>query len=409
MDKKQGKRFQDDTLAVLAGEDFHPLSASQPPIFQTTNFRFDSVDEMVDYAEGRSSQYLYTRNANPTIEVAEKKLAALERGEAGLVTSSGMAALACALFGSVKSGDRILAARSLYGGTLHLLNDIVSRFGIAVDWFDIGDPDSLRRQVQPATRLLLAESPTNPALRLLPLKDTADFARERGITSILDNTFASPWNQKPLELGWDVVVHSATKYLGGHSDVTAGVIVARRELIDRIAQFRRWFGAVLDPSAAYLLIRGAKTLALRVQKQNDNALRIARFLEGHPQVEAVNYPFLESHPQYELARRQMRGGGGVLSFSVRGGWPPTRTFFNSLRMIPISTSLGGVESLVTSPFWTSHYGMSEAELRDSGVTQNLVRLSVGIESVDELCDDLDQALRLSASSEVSSPSGSARK
>ncbi|RPI27611.1 MAG: aminotransferase class I/II-fold pyridoxal phosphate-dependent enzyme [Acidobacteria bacterium] len=398
MDKKQSDRLQDDTLAVVAGEDLHPLNSFQPPIFQTTNFRFATIDDMVEQAQGRRSQYLYTRNANPTLEVVEKKVAALEGGEAALVTGSGMAAIACSLLALLRSGDRVLAASSLYGGTLHLLNDILSRYGIAIDWFEITEPESLARGVRPATRVLLAETPTNPALRLLALEETARFARERGIQSVIDSTFASPFNQKPLELGWDVVVHSATKYLGGHSDVTAGVIISRRELIDQIAVFRRWLGGVLDPSAAYLLIRGAKTLTVRVERQNENTLRLARFLERHPNVEGVNYPFLESHPQYELARRQMRGGGGVLSFSVRGGWPATRTFFNNLKMIPISTSLGGVESLVTSPFWTSHYGMSEAELKNSGVTESLVRMSVGIESVEDLCADLDQALRASADS-----------
>ncbi|MFB3903222.1 MAG: PLP-dependent aspartate aminotransferase family protein [Acidobacteriota bacterium] len=396
MDKEVRARLRDETLAVAGGEDLHPLNSFQPPIFQTTNFCFNSIDDMVAHAQGKRDQYLYTRNANPTLEVVEKKVAALESGEAGLVTGSGMAAMACALLAFLKSGDRVLAASSLYGGTLHLLNDILSRFKIGTDWFDIADAGALPQLIQPATRLLLAETPTNPALRLLPLEETARFAKEHGLISVIDNTFASPFNQKPIESGWDVVVHSATKYLGGHSDVTAGVIVSRKELIERMAFFRRWLGGVLDPSAGYLLIRGAKTLTVRVSRQNENALRIARFLETHPGVQGVNYPFLESHPQYELARRQMRGGGGVLSFTVRGGWPATRAFFNSLKTIPISTSLGGVESLVTSPFWTSHYGMSDAELKSSAVTDSLVRMSVGIEAVEDLCADLGQALRVAA-------------
>jgi cystathionine beta-lyase/cystathionine gamma-synthase len=398
MDKERSGRLHDETLAVVGGEDLHPLDSFQPPIFQTTNFCFNTIDDMVAQAQGKRDQYLYTRNANPTLEVVEKKVAALEGGEAGLVTGSGMAAMSCALLAFLKSGDRVLAASSLYGGTLHLLNDILPRFGIGTDWFDVSRLDSLPALIRPSTRLLLAETPTNPALRLLPLEETARFAKERGIVSVIDNTFASPINQKPLQLGWDVVVHSATKYLGGHSDVTAGVIVSRKELIDQIGFFRRWLGAVLDPSAGYLLIRGAKTLTVRVSRQNENALQVARFLESQLGVEHVNYPFLESHPQYQLARRQMRGGGGVLSFTVRGGWPATRAFFNSLKTIPISTSLGGVESLVTSPYWTSHYGMSDAELQSSAVTESLVRMSVGIEAVEDLCADLDQALQAAAAS-----------
>lgn len=398
MDKERSAQLHDETLAVAGGEDLHPLNSFQPPIFQTTNFCFDTIDDMVAHAQGKRDQYLYTRNANPTLEVVEKKVAALEGGEAGLVTGSGMAAMTCALLAFLKSGDRVLAASSLYGGTLHLLNDVLSRFGIGTDWFDVSHVDLLPTLIQPRTRLLLAETPTNPALRLLPLEETARFAKQRGILSVIDNTFASPFNQKPLKSGWDVVVHSATKYLGGHSDVTAGVIVSRKDLVDQMSFFRRWLGGVLDPSAGYLLIRGMKTLTVRVSRQNENALQLARFLEKHPGVEGVNYPFLESHPQYELARRQMRGGGGVLSFTVRGGWSATRAFFNCLKTIPISTSLGGVESLVTSPYWTSHYGMSEAELKSSAVTEGLVRMSVGIEAVEDLCADLDQALQIAAAS-----------
>ncbi|RPJ58514.1 MAG: aminotransferase class I/II-fold pyridoxal phosphate-dependent enzyme [Acidobacteria bacterium] len=400
MDKKPSARLHDETLAVTGGEDLHPLNSFQPPIFETSSFCFRNIDEMVEHAQGKRTQYLYTRNANPTLQVVEKKVAALEGGEAGLVTSSGMAAMSCALLAFLKSGDRVLAASSLYGGTLHLLDDVLHRFGITTDWFDIARVDSLPTLIQPGTRVLLAETPTNPALRLLPLEETARFAKERGIVSVIDNTFASPFNQKPLESGWDVVVHSATKYLSGHSDVTAGVVASRKDLIGQMDVFRRWLGGVLDPAAAYLLIRGIKTLTVRVSKQNENALRIARFLESHSGVEGVNYPFLESHPQHELARRQMRGGGGVLSFTVRGGWPATRAFFNSLKMIPISTSLGGVESLVTSPFWTSHCGMSDAELKSSAVTDSLVRMSVGIEGVEDLCADLDQALKVAAGSKA---------
>lgn len=395
-EESRPSRLRYETLAVLAGEEVHPLGSFQTPIFQTSNFRFENIDELVELAQGKRRQYLYTRNTNPTLEVVEQKTAALEGGEAGLVLGSGMAAIACSVLAMVRSGDRILAASSLYGGTSHLLKDILPNFGISVDLFDIRSMTDFEARIGEKTRLVVAETPTNPSLMLLPLEETACIARSRGIPTLIDNTFASPVNQHPIKAGWDIVVHSATKYLGGHSDITAGVVVGTRENIDKIAVLRRWLGPVLDPSAAYLLIRGMKSLHVRVERQNQNSLTIARHLERNPRVEKVNYPFLETHPQHQLALRQMRGGGGVLSFAVRGGWQATRTFFNSLKTIAISTSLGGVESLVTSPFWTSHYAMSETELRDAGVTQNLVRMSVGIESAEDLCADLDQALEAAA-------------
>jgi cystathionine beta-lyase/cystathionine gamma-synthase len=398
---EQRARSRQETLAVHGGEERHPLNSSQTPVFETTSFRFSNIQEMVELAKGQRRQYLYSRNTNPTVEVAERKAAVLEGGESALVMGSGMAAIACATLPFLRSGDRVLAATSLYGGTVHLLNDLLTRYGIAVDLFDVGRLDQVSAHIQPTTRVLLAESPTNPALRLLDLAETARLAQSRGVLTVLDSTFATPINQRPLELGWDVVVHSATKYLGGHSDVTAGVVISRRELIEQVAFFRRWLGTILDPLAAYLLIRGMKSLKLRVERQNQNALEIARFLELHPQVEKVNYPFLESHPQHELAKRQMKGGGGVLSFVVRGGWDATRCFFDSLRVIPISTSLGGVDSLVTSPYWTSHYGMSDGELQSAGVTDSLVRMSVGIEAVEDLRADLDQALAAAGGSEGS--------
>jgi cystathionine beta-lyase/cystathionine gamma-synthase len=381
---------------VLGGEQSHPFDAFQPPIFQTTNFRFDRIEDLVDLAEGKRQHYLYTRYANPTLEVVERKIAALEEGEAGLVFSSGMAAMSSALLTLVGAGDHLLASNCLYGGTYYLLRDFLPRFGVEVEFISLETFGEIGRLFRPNTRLLLVESPTNPTIRLLPLEEVAAAARRRGVLSLIDNTFATPVNQKPLLMGWDVVMHSATKYLGGHSDVTAGVLVARKDLIQRVEEHRRRLGGVLDPSAAYLLLRGMKTLHLRVAQQNRNALALARFLAAHSAVESVHYPFLETHPEHALAKRQMRGGGGVLAFAVKGGWEAAKRFFNGLKLVPISSSLGGVESLVTSPCWTSHYGLSEAELRDAGVSLNLVRMSVGVESVDDLCADLDQALRRAA-------------
>jgi cystathionine beta-lyase/cystathionine gamma-synthase len=395
MDKSTSSELQAETLAVQGGEDLHPCRSFQTPIFQTANFRFESIDDLKNHAEGRARQFLYTRHSNPTLEVAEKKAALLENGEAGLVFASGMAALTSAVLALVERGERILATTSLYGGTLRLLHEVMPRLGVEVDFFDGDDCLSAIRRRQPGTRLLLAETPTNPGLRLIPLAEVAAAARQAGIVSLMDNTFATPVNQKPLDSGWDLVAHSATKYLGGHADVTAGLLVGSAELLDRVEPIRRLLGGVLDPSAAYLLIRGMKTLHVRVERQNSNALELACRLQSHPRVEAVLYPWLPSHPQFTLAKAQMAGGGGVLSFYVKGGWEAARRFFNALRRIPISTSLGNVDSLVTSPFLTSHYGLDPEETKRLLVTENMVRFSVGIEGVEDLWEDLRQALECS--------------
>jgi cystathionine beta-lyase/cystathionine gamma-synthase len=395
MDKPVLPESRTETLATQGGEDLHPYGCFQTPIFQTSTFRFNSIDELKDYAEGRGSRYLYTRYSNPTLEVAEKKAALLENGEAGLVFASGMAAIATAVLALVNRGERILATTSLYGGTLRLLHEVVPRLGVEVDFCDADGCLSAIERVRPGTRLLIAESPTNPALRVIPLAQVAAAARKAGVLSLLDNTFATPVNQKPLESGWNLVAHSATKYLGGHSDLSAGLLVGPADLVERVELLRRLLGGVLDPSAAYLLIRGMKTLQVRVERQNRNALELAFRLECHPQVEGVLYPWLPSHPQFALAKAQMTGAGGLLSFYVKGGWEATRRFFNALRRIPISTSLGGVDSLVTSPCLTSHFGLVPEEAKKLLVTENMVRLSVGIESVEDLWEDLAQALECS--------------
>jgi cystathionine beta-lyase/cystathionine gamma-synthase len=392
MDKPVSLDLRGETLAAQGGEDLHPLGCFPTPIFQTSTFRFNSIEELRDYAEGRGDRYLYTRYSNPTLEVAEKKAALLENGEAAVVFASGMAAIATAVLALSGRGERILATTDLYGGTLRLLREFLPRFGIEVDFCDTDACLSAIEQARPGTRLLVAETPTNPALRLLPLAQVAVAARRAGIVSLMDNTFATPVNQKPLDFGWDLVAHSATKYLGGHSDISAGLLVGRGDLIERIKCIRRLLGGVLDPSAAYLLIRGMKTLLVRVERQNGNAQELAGRLESHPQVEGVLYPWLPSHPQFVLAKTQMAGGGGLLSFYVKGGWEATRRFFNALRRIPISTSFGGVDSLVTSPCLTSHFGLEPEEAARLQVRENMVRFSVGIESVEDLWSDLSQAL-----------------
>lgn len=381
------------TQVVHAGEARHGVSGPvAPPIVQTSTFTFESVAEMKRWAEGRSQADIYTRYGNPTLRVAEAKLAALEAGEAALVASSGMAAIATTLLTLVGAGDEIIATRQLYGGTYRLMRDILPRLGIKVHHVET-DLRGVEALVSPRTRVLYTETPTNPTLRLVDLRKASRLARRYGLTSVVDNTFASPVLQRPLELGFDLVVHSATKYLGGHSDLIAGAVVGPRRLVEKIRHTLIYLGSSLDPGAGYLLLRGMKTLPTRVERQAATALAVARFLEKHPRVARVHYPGLPSHPDHPLTRRQMRGFGGMVAFDLKGGLPAARRFCQRIRVFLLAASLGGVESLAVLPIYTSHYQMSPRELAAAGVTPGSVRLSIGLEDPDDLIADLRQALR----------------
>lgn len=381
------------TIAVRAGEEGDwGANTGVPPIYQTSIFKFRNVAELKDYAEGRGSQYLYTRYGNPTLTVVEKKIAELEGCERAMVFSSGMGALATAVIGLLSSGDNVVASQNLYGGTFGLLKRILCRFQIEIRFFPAARIDMAEKLIDSRTKMLVVESPTNPTLELVDLEAAARLARNRGIVPFVDNTFASPVNQRPAAFGFRLIMHSATKFLGGHSDLTAGFLVSDAGMIESLRQTARWLGSTLDPSAAYLLMRGMKTLPLRVERQNNNALRVAHFLAGHAAVEEALYPGLPSHPQHQLACRQMRGFGGLVSFRIRGDLPEACQFLDNLRLFPISVSLGGVDSIATTPLYTSHYGFSEAELQAAGITRNMIRLSIGIEDPDDLIADLEQAL-----------------
>jgi len=381
------------TRAIHAGEEKHGVGGPvATPVIYSSTFTFESTAEMKRWAEGRSTAYIYTRYGNPTLAVAEAKLASLENAEAAVVTASGMAAISSALLAVLQSGDELIATRQLYGGTYRLMRDLFPRFGITVRYVenDLAGVDNL---VTPKTRALYIESPTNPGLRLVDIRRAAAFARKHKLVSLMDTTFASPVLQRPIELGIDIALHSATKYLAGHSDVIAGAAAGSRALIDRVRENIIYLGGSMDPSAAYRLIRGMKTLEIRVHRQCESALAVARFLERHPKVERVHYPGLPSHPDHALARRQMHGGfGGMLSFDVKGGIAAARHFCDRVRIFLLAVSLGGVESLVALPAYTSHYRMSAAELRAAGVAPGCVRVSVGLEDPADLIEDLRQAL-----------------
>ncbi len=388
----RGRRPADATLAIHAGQNKFRMNAPVgTTIARTANFTFANSEELKRWAEGKSSAYIYTRYGNPTLAIAEEKIAALEGAEAAIVTASGMAAISSALLSILKAGDEVIATRALYGGSYRLMRDIFPRMGIVVRHVET-DLGGIERLVSPRTKVLYIETPTNPTLRLVDLEKAAAFAKEWDLLALIDNTFASPVLQKPIGMGFDLVMHSATKYLAGHSDVIAGAVAGSHSLIEKIRDMIIYLGGSMDPEAAYLLIRGMKTLELRVRRQCATALAVARFLEKHPKVARVHFPGLPSHPDHKLAKRQMKGFGAMMAFDLKGGLAAARRFCDRTRVFLLAASLGGAESLVVLPIYSSHYRMSVAELRAAGVEPGTVRVSIGLEDPDDLIEDLRQAL-----------------
>jgi methionine-gamma-lyase len=382
----------DATLAIHAGEErYHVDAPVGVSIARTANFTFSSTEEMKRWAEGKSSAYIYTRYGNPTLALAEKKLAALEGAEAAVVTASGMAAISSALLAVLKAGDELIATRQLYGGGYRLMRDTFPRMGIVVRHVET-DLAGIEHLVNPRTKALYIETPTNPTLRLVDLRKAVGFAKEWGIVSLIDNTIASPVLQKPIALGFNIVLHSATKFLAGHSDVIAGAAAGSQAMMDKVRDNIIYLGGSMDPEAAFLLIRGMKTLGVRVKRQCETAMIVAKFLERHPKVARVHYPGLASHPDHRLAKRQMSAFGSMMAFDHKGGLAGARRFCDRVRIFLLAASLGGVDSLVVLPMYTSHYRMSAAELRAAGVAPGAVRVSVGLEDPDDLIEDLRQAL-----------------
>lgn len=361
-------------------------------IIRSSTFTFSSTEEMKLWAEGKNKAYIYTRYGNPTLAVAQKKVAALEGAEAAIVTSSGMAAISSALLAALKNGDELISTAQVYGGTYRLMRDVFPNMGITVH--QVGtDLSGIEDVVTPRTKVLYVETPTNPTLRLVDVHKAVAFAKKHNLVSIIDNTFATPVLQNPIALGYDMVVHSATKALAGHSDIIAGVAVGNAQWMERVRQMIIYLGGSMDPGAAYLLIRGLKTLGVRVERQCENAMAVAKFLEQHPKVARVHYPGLRSHADHALAKKQMRGFGSMLAFDMKGALPAARRFCDRVRLFLLAASLGGVESLVILPIYSSHYKMSNEELRRAGVSPGTVRVSIGLEDKQDLIEDLKQALR----------------
>jgi cystathionine gamma-synthase/cystathionine gamma-lyase/cystathionine beta-lyase len=384
--EKSGNRPRIDTLAVHGGERRPgPHGSVVFPIYQGTVYTYEDGTGYHDIS--------YIRlNSTPTQQYLHDKLAALEGAEAALATSSGMAAVTCCLHTLLKAGDHLVAGDTLYGGTHTFLTEHAPGLGIAVTFVDAQRPESWKPALRPNTKAMLVESITNPLMRVAPHQEVVRFAREAGLRTIIDNTFASPVNFRPLALGFDLAFHSATKYLNGHSDLVAGCVVGSKALVEKVRETANHYGPSLDPHAAFLLARGIKTLALRVRAQQGTALALAKELAGNPKVAAVNYPGLETHPDHRHARAILAGFGGMLSIRLKGGVPAAETLVKRLRIPTYAPSLGGVETLIVRPSLTSHAGMTRDERLAIGITDDLLRISCGIEATEDLVEDFRQAL-----------------
>lgn len=362
-----------------------------PPVHLSATYKFDQSDDLIDVVQNHSG-YLYSRWDNPSVVAVEREMAALEGYDRALGFASGMAAITTAVMAHVRAASRIVATRELYGGTFELFNAVLSKLNIEVVFVSCGHTAALLKEIRKGVDLLYLETPSNPLLRIVDVKPLAAAAHEQGAVVMLDSTFASPINQRPRELGVDVVIHSATKYIGGHHDITAGLLCCNQPYFDNLWTHRKILGGVMDPLTAFLASRGLKTLELRIARQNQSALQIAAFLEKHPRVRTVYYPGLSSHPDHEIAKKQLKGFGGMLSFEVDAGFEQTKDVMDRLKVIKLATSLGGVTSLANQPITNTHAALSPEDRAKSGISESLVRLSVGIEPVEILVADLKDAL-----------------
>jgi len=381
------------TRAVHAGEDRRKFADSlTTPIIQTATFTFKDSREIEDYTRHGKGHYEYGRYGNPTVTIAEQRLADLEGAEDCVVFSSGMSAITTTILSLVQSGDHIVITDDSYKKTLEFCRSYLKQFGIECTIVGFGNYDALEKAIRPNTRFVFSESPTNPYLNIFDLEKIRKIADRHGVLTLIDSTFATPLNQRPLEFGMDLVLHSCTKYLAGHNDILAGTVLGRADLIDPIRNLHKSMGGTIDPHCCYLLLRGLKTFPLRVARQNETALTVARHLEGHPRVKRVYYPFLESHPHYKVATSQMAGGGGVVTFVTKGTLAGAKRFLDALRLCYIGPSLGGVETLITHPAMVSYYDYSRKDRYALGITDTLFRLAVGIEDAEDIITDLERGL-----------------
>lgn len=381
------------TRCVHAGEGHNPHGAHAVPIYQTSTFVFENAETAAKtFSGGPGYRYIRSPPNTPTHEAFIKKLCALEGGEAGLAFSSGMAVETALVLSLLKSGDHLISANVIYGGSYGLFSSFITKFGIDVSFVDTTDPSNVKGALKPNTRLIFLESPANPTMAVCDISEISRIAHEAGATCAVDNTFASPYFQQPLLLGADVVVESCTKYIGGHGDLLGGAVVASDDLIKRMRSAAVLTGGTMGTHEAWLCIRGLKTLHLRMQRHAENAMQVAKFLEGHPRVERVNYPGLKSHPQHDIAKKQMSGYSGMLSFEVKGGVEAGQRLMNSVRLMSLAVSLGSVDTLIQHPASMTHAVMPKETRVRLGITDGLVRISVGIEDAEDIIADLEQGL-----------------
>lgn len=383
------------TVSIHGGSCKNPYGTLAVPIFQTSTFVFDSAEQGGKRFALEESGYIYSRLGNPTTAVLEDKIAQLEQGEAAVATSSGMGAISSVMWTILKAGDHIISDKTLYGCTFAFFSHGLSKFGIEVSFVDTSDAESVKKAMKPNTRAIYLETPANPNLKIVDIKAIADVAHTNLNTLVIvDNTFSTPYCQKPIELGADIVVHSATKYLNGHGDVIAGIVISRKDLIDqiRLVGIKDMTGSVLGPMEAYLIIRGMKTLEIRMKKHCENAVKVAEFLTAHDKVAEVYFPGLKSHPGHNIAAKQMDAFGGIMSFELKGGFEAGKILLNNLNLCSLAVSLGDTETLIQHPASMTHSPYTKEERMEAGITDGLVRLSVGLENIEDIIADLEYGL-----------------
>ena len=383
------------TQAIHAGHTKNPFGTLATPIYQTSTFVFDSVEQGQARFMGEEEGYIYSRTKNPTVTVAEEKIAMLEKGEHAMATSSGMGAISSTLWTLLRAGDHVLADKTLYGCTFALLSHGLTKFGVEVDFIDTADLEAVKENLKPNTRVVYLETPANPNLKITDIEKVAKIAHTNNYAKVVvDNTFATPYNQNPLTLGADIVVHSATKYINGHGDVLAGFVIGTKEMVEEIRGngLKDMTGAILGPQEAYYIVRGLKTFEIRMERHCANAMKVAKWLAAHPKVEKVYYPGLEDHEGYEIAKKQMKNFGGIMSFELKGGFEAGKTLLNSVELCALAVSLGDTETLIQHPASMTHSPYTREERYAAGITDGLVRLSVGLENVEDIIADLEQGL-----------------
>lgn len=382
-----------ETKLIHAGAFDDPMGSATVPIYQTSTFAFKNAQHGADLFAGKGEGYIYTRIGNPTIDALEKNIAELENGFGGIATSSGMGAVSAVYFALLGQGKHIVCTASVYGPSRGLLEQDFVRFGVEYTFVHTSDYAAVEAAIKPNTSVLYLETPSNPTMEISDITALSELAHKHGIIVVVDNTFSSPYLQKPLDLGADVVLHSVTKFINGHADIVGGVIVTKTaELYKKIRHAMVYMGSNMDPHQAFMVIRGVKTLSLRIERAQENAIKIADYLKNHPKIEWITYPGLTSHPQHELAKKQMSGFGSMLSFGVKGGYKGGVTLMNNVHLAILAVSLGGVETLIQHPASMTHAGVSHDEKQKAGITDELVRFSVGIENVEDIIADLEQAL-----------------